>query len=108
MKVLNYALLWPHTQSHLTNTDKEMRHKLLSISLLFLWDPLGVFGQDGIECYECEATYGSFKYDAFYFMQRDFSKQLFERFRRGHCLNKFDDVEKVECLEVRLSQESIH
>ena len=43
------------------------------------------------------------------FMQRDFSKQLlFERFRRGHCLNKFDDVEKVECLEVRLSQESIH
>ena len=42
------------------------------------------------------------------FMQRDFSKQLFERFRRGHCLNKFDDVEKVECLEVRLSPESIH
>ena len=42
------------------------------------------------------------------FMQRDFSKQLlFERFRRGHCLNKFDDVEKVECLEVRLSQEII-
>ena len=72
MKVLNYALFWPHTQSHLTNTDKEMRHKLLSISLLFLWDPLGVFGQDGIECYECEATYGSFKYDAFY------AKRLFK------------------------------
>merc|ERR1711983_126587 len=70
---------WSHCQ---TNSDQEMmRHRLLSISILILWEQLPVHGQDGIECYECEATYGSSK------------------FRRGYCVNNFEEVEKVECLE---------
>ena len=35
-----------------------------------------MYGQDGIECYECEATYGSFKYA---FATKNFYKTMLNK-----------------------------